>query len=116
MNIINANELKNQFDKNFFKKNRATNPIQSDLHLKKVFSSRKRGLIKKVMQLSILCKKNIFLCVEDDRNTISLCYTGNNPKDFVYKYLLNLNLKPNVKHYPVNDVRLNILLLINTVL
>lgn len=61
-------------------------PIDDDRNRHVTFNKRKTGLIKKAMELSILCKCQICLIVFNQDDTL-FEYTSMEPKEILEKYI-----------------------------
>ena len=64
--------------------------INDRLNCQITFYKRKKGLIKKAKELSILCDAQIFMAILNPSNKLTLVSTKINPKEFIIKNLSNL--------------------------
>ena len=55
------------------------------------FYKRKRGLLKKAMELSLLCESKIFLCIVDKIEKLTIYCSENNINHFLGTYIQKLN-------------------------
>ena len=65
---------------------------------------RKRGLIKKAMELALLCGVDVFLTIIDLKQTFTFFTSSGTPKEFVERNLSRLNQINIHKSYSVDDV------------
>ncbi len=70
------------------------------------FYKRKKGLLKKAMELSLLCDVKVFLTIVDKNNRMMLFSSEENLSEFKHKYLDNFSSAKEI--FTPNDV-LNIL-------
>jgi hypothetical protein len=61
--------------------------IKNDRIRQVTFYKRKRGLLKKAMELSLLCDVEVFLCIVDKNEKMMIFSSENDIKDFKNKYL-----------------------------
>lgn len=66
------------------------------------YYKRRKGLIKKAMELSLLCDIEVFLSIVDKNNSLSVCSSKIQPTEFIEKYL-QLPITPR-ESYTLNDV------------
>ena len=64
--------------------------INDRLNCQITFYKRKKGLIKKALELSILCDSQIFLAIQNPSNKLTLLSTKVNPKEYIMQTLLHL--------------------------
>ncbi len=77
--------------------------IKSEKNRNITYVKRKKGLIKKAMELSLLCDANIFLClVPKGTNQMSLFCSSDSFDDFIEKYI-KTPIKPE-ETYNLKDV------------
>ncbi len=55
------------------------------------YYKRKKGLIKKAMELSLLCDVNFFLVIVDKKDRLSITSSKNSVEDFIKKYIEDIN-------------------------
>ncbi len=55
------------------------------------YYKRKKGLIKKAMELSLLCDVNFFLVIVDKKDRLSITSSKNSVEDFIKKYIVDIN-------------------------
>ena len=55
------------------------------------YYKRKKGLIKKAMELSLLCDVNVFLVIVDKKDRLSITSSKNSVEDFIKKYIVDIN-------------------------
>jgi hypothetical protein len=77
--------------------------IKSERNRNITYIKRKKGLIKKAMELSLLCDANIFLClIPKETNQMSLFCSSDSADDFIEKYI-KTPIKPE-ETYNLKDV------------
>ena len=65
--------------------------IKNKLTSQITFYKRKKGLIKKAMELSLLCNVDFFLVIVDNKERLSVTCSKNSIQEFIRKYILNIN-------------------------
>jgi hypothetical protein len=65
--------------------------IKNRLSCQITYYKRKKGLIKKALELSALCDIEVFLVIVDSKKRLSLTSTKKPSKQFIEQYLINLN-------------------------
>ena len=60
------------------------------------FYKRKRGLLKKAMELSLLCEVKVMMLIVDKNEKTTLYSSENNLKNFISNYLLKQNVTKDV--------------------
>lgn len=68
------------------------------MNKKVTFNKRKKGLIKKAMELSVLCDTKVFVCIADSENKNKLTIYSSNG-DSIDTLRKNLNSKEIEKEY-----------------
>lgn len=76
--------------------------IKNDKIREITFIKRKRGVIKKAMELSILCDVEVFLAIADNESNLCIYNAKNDFYKFIKNYLHN-PIKTN-ENYDNNDV------------
>ena len=77
--------------------------IKDRLNSQITYYKRKKGLIKKAMELSLLCDVNILLAIVDKKERLSLTTSANSPKEFINSYLINISNKSIKEQYNLNN-------------
>ena len=67
------------------------------------YYKRKKGLIKKAMELSLLCEVDIFLVIIDKKGRLSITCSQNSIEDFIKKNIMNINNKIVKETYTLKD-------------
>ena len=67
------------------------------------YYKRKKGLIKKAMELSLLCEVDIFLVIIDKKGRLSITCSQNSIEDFIKKNIININNKIVKETYTLKD-------------
>ena len=65
--------------------------IEDRLNSQITYYKRKKGLIKKVMELSLLCDVQLFLAIVDKKNRISITTSSKTAEEFIFTYLVDLS-------------------------
>jgi hypothetical protein len=86
------------------KKKISITKIKNEKMCKLTFYKRKKGLIKKSMELSVLCGVKIFLTIIGPNNLYTFFSSKDTPQEFINKYLLDISNLPVHKEYSVKDV------------
>ncbi len=79
--------------------------IENKLASQITFYKRKKGLIKKAMELSLLCDVEIFLVVVDFKGHLSLTTCKSQIDDFIRKNIINMNNRIIKESFTLNDYR-----------
>ena len=86
------------------KKKISITKIKNEKMCKLTFYKRKKGLIKKSMELSVLCGVKIFLTIIGPNNLYTFFTSKDSPKEFIQKHLLDISNIPVHKEYSIKDV------------
>ena len=65
--------------------------IQNKITSQTTFYKRKKGLIKKALELSVLCDVEVFLVIVDKKKRLSITSTNNSAINFINSYLMNID-------------------------
>ena len=65
--------------------------IQNKITSQTTFYKRKKGLIKKALELSVLCDVEVFLVIVDKKKRLSISSTNNSAINFINSYLMNID-------------------------
>ena len=85
--------------------------IKSERNRNIRYIKRKKGLIKKAMELSVLCDVNIFLClIPKNSNQKSLFCSSDSIDDFIQKYI-TIPIKAE-ETYNLKDVNIYFILIV----
>ncbi len=85
--------------------------IKSERNRNITYIKRKKGLIKKAMELSVLCDVNIFLClIPKNSNQKSLFCSSDSVDDFIQKYI-TIPIKAE-ETYNLKDVNIYFILIV----
>ena len=85
--------------------------IKSERNRNITYIKRKKGLIKKAMELSVLCDVNIFLClIPRNSNQKSLFCSSDSVDDFIQKYI-TIPIKAE-ETYNLKDVNIYFILIV----
>jgi hypothetical protein len=85
--------------------------IKSERNRNITYIKRKKGLIKKAMELSVLCDVNIFLClIPKNSNQKSLFCSSDSIDDFIQKYI-TIPIKAE-ETYNLKDVNIYFILIV----
>ena len=85
--------------------------IKSERNRNITYIKRKKGLIKKAMELSVLCDVNIFLClIPKNSNQKSLFCSSDSVDDFIQKYI-SIPIKAE-ETYNLKDVNIYFILIV----
>ena len=67
------------------------------------YYKRKKGLIKKAMELSLLCGIDFLLVIVDQKNRLSVTCSQSETHDFIMKNILNMNNRNIKEYYSLKD-------------
>jgi hypothetical protein len=95
----------NEHKKNLGKRKIEITKIENRLNSQITYYKRKKGLIKKVMELSLLCDVDIFLVIVDHKDRLSVTTSKSTAEDFIKKNLINFNKKVIKENYNLNDYK-----------
>ncbi len=79
--------------------------IENKLNSQITYYKRKKGLIKKVMELSLLCDIDILLVIVDQKQRLSITTSKSTAEEFIEKNLLNFNKKVIKEKFNLNDYK-----------
>ena len=79
--------------------------IENKLNSQITYYKRKKGLIKKVMELSLLCDVDIFLVIVDHKQRLSVTTSKSTAEEFILKNLINFNKKVIKEKYNLKDYK-----------
>ena len=65
--------------------------IQNKLNSQITYYKRKKGLIKKALELSVLCDVEIFLVIVDKKKRLSITSSNVSAKEFINSYFKNID-------------------------
>lgn len=83
--------------------------IKDKLNSQITYYKRKKGLIKKSLELALLCDIQLFLVIVDKRNRLSITTSDLNINEFINSYLTNFPMQKIKEIRTPKDV-INILL------
>ena len=78
--------------------------IQDEKACQLTFYKRRKGVLKKAMELALLCGVDVFLTIIDLKQTFTFFTSSGTPKEFVERNLSRLNRINIHKSYSVDDV------------
>ena len=99
------NGKKIEHKKNMGKRKIEIAKIENKLHSQITYYKRKKGLIKKVMELSLLCDVDIFLVIVDHKQRLSVTTSKSTAEEFIAKNLINFNKKVIKERYNLKDYK-----------
>ena len=79
--------------------------IKDKLNSQITYYKRKKGLIKKATELSLLCDVNILLVIVDKKNRLSITNSSNSCQDFLNNYLHNPKPTKIKEEHTLKDVK-----------
>ena len=79
--------------------------IKNKLTSQITYYKRKKGLIKKAMELSLLCEVDFFLVIVDHKDRLSITCSQNPVQEFIRKNILNLNNRIVKESYSLKDYK-----------
>lgn len=68
-------------------KNDRIRQVRTTIISKVTFYKRKKGLLKKAMELSMLCNVQVALCIVDKNEKVTIYSSAKNVANFVEKYM-----------------------------
>ena len=77
--------------------------IENRLNSQITYYKRKKGLIKKSLELALLCDVEVFLVIVDKKHKLSITSSKNTPEKFIKSYLKNLNHKKVKEKFSLKD-------------
>ena len=77
--------------------------IENKLNSQITFYKRKKGLIKKTLELALLCDLEVFLVIVDKKNKLSITSSKKSPEKFISTYLKNLSKRKIKEQFSLND-------------
>lgn len=78
--------------------------IQDEKVCQLTFYKRRKGVLKKAMELALLCGVDVFVTIIDLKQTFTFFTSSGTPKEFVESNLSRLNQINIHKSYSVDDV------------
>ena len=88
------------------KKNIQISKIQDEKVCQLTFYKRRKGVLKKAMELALLCGVDVFVTIIDLKQTFTFFTSSGTPKEFIDNNLSRLNRINIHKSYSVDDVLL----------
>ena len=77
--------------------------IKNKVSCQITYYKRKKGLIKKAMELSLLCGIDFLLVIVDQKNRLSVTCSQSETHDFIMKNILNMNNRNIKEYYSLKD-------------
>ena len=79
--------------------------IENRLNSQITFYKRKKGLIKKSLELALLCDVEVFLVIVDKKHKLSITSSKYSPEKFINSYLKNLSHKKIKEKFSLEDYK-----------
>ena len=79
--------------------------IENRLNSQITFYKRKKGLIKKSLELALLCDVEVFLVIVDKKHKLSITSSKHSPEKFINSYLKNLSHKKIKEKFSLEDYK-----------
>ncbi len=95
--------MESQKKNNLGKKKIKISKIENKTASQITYYKRKKGLVKKAMELSLLCEVDIFLVIIDKKGRLSITCSQNSIEDFIKKNIININNKIVKETYTLKD-------------
>lgn len=93
-----------QLNKRMGKKKIQISKIKDEKVCQLTFYKRRKGVLKKAMELALLCGVDVFVTIIDLKQTFTFFTSSGTPKEFIENNLSRLNRINIHKSYSVNDV------------
>ena len=77
--------------------------IENKLNSQITYYKRKKGLIKKTLELALLCDVETFLVILDKKKKLSITSSKKSPENFISTYLKNLSKRKIKEQFSLND-------------
>ena len=77
--------------------------IENKITSQTTFYKRKKGLIKKALELSVLCDVEVFLVIVDKKKKLSITSTNNSAVNFINSYFMNIDNLQIKEEIGIND-------------
>ena len=78
--------------------------IKNEKLCKLTYYKRKKGLIKKSIELSVLCGAQTFLTIIGPNNVYTFFTSKGSPEEFIKNHLINISNISLQKEYPIKNV------------
>ena len=77
--------------------------IENRLNSQITYYKRKKGLIKKTLELALLCDVEVFLVIIDKKNKLSITSSKTSAKNFINSHLIDLEMKKIKEEFCLKD-------------